>query len=369
MEDHQILYHETMMAGGALFFFASLFLLLFMLQLIIRTKKQHQSLSVRRCPNPNCIRCQRYKTVQQSAAQRLPHLIREWQRSITTSTGTSSSISSSKETKEDATNRELGRIIDGVNSGPPPLPNTTSWTFQKRLNAVGQYPTVLFIPRLPVHAIATSIHQHACDLLLASSSIHTGNTSKEVHLSNQEDLMEEYLNSQFNGGEWQNNDAGALHPTNPNQLWEVLYLMNQGKWMKENTRLCSKTYSLMKQLPGLMENCMFGNIFFSVLYPGTSILSHCGPTNVRHRLHFPLLVPSHKDGASHAPLLKVNGKMMSWTENEPFVFDDSLAHAAEYPDNSESEVRVVLVVDLWHPDLTLDERQMISGLYPSVISD
>ena len=30
------------------------------------------------------------------------------------------------------------------------------------------------------------------------------------------------------------------------------------------------------------------------------------------------------------------------------MFDDSLVHTAEYPVNDESEIRAVLVIDLWH---------------------
>ena len=318
----------------------SSFLCYVIYQIVLRHKIQNESsVSLRRCPNPNCIRCQKYQSVQQSARKRLPHLISEWQR---------------KNRGKDE--NSFSKIIEGVRSGPPPLPSSNSkWIFlgRQRANAVGQYPTVLFVPRLPVHSIATQFHQQACHLLASSKSI-------------QESLMEEYISSQFNGGVWQENDSGALDKTkNSNQLWEVLYLLNQGKWIKENTRSCSKTYSLVKQFHGLMENCMFGNIFFSVLYPGTKIEEHCGPTNVRHRLHFPLSVPTHKD-EKNKPTLRILKKKISWVENEPFIFDDSLVHAAEYPDSGESEVRVVLVVDLWHPDLTLDEKQMISELYPSV---
>ncbi len=298
-----------------------------------------ESISLRRCPNPNCIRCQKYQIVQKSAKHKLPHLINQWK----------------NENKGKDVHGALGKVIDGVRSGPPPLPSLNlklRFLRYKQTNAVGQYPTVLFVPRLSVHLIATKFHQKACRLLTLSKH------------SMLETMMEEYVNSQFNGGLWQENDSGAIDATkNSNQLWEVLYLMNQGKWMKENTRSCNKTYSFVKQLHGLMENCMFGNVFFSVLYPGTKIEDHCGPTNVRHRLHFPLFVPSQKYNKNQ-PTLKIWKNKYNWFENEPFVFDDSLVHAAEYPQNDKSEVRVVLVVDLWHNELSLDEKQIISDLYP-----
>eukprot|EP00551_Chaetoceros_affinis_P001915 CAMPEP_0203643886 /NCGR_PEP_ID=MMETSP0088-20131115/9328_1 /ASSEMBLY_ACC=CAM_ASM_001087 /TAXON_ID=426623 /ORGANISM="Chaetoceros affinis, Strain CCMP159" /LENGTH=59 /DNA_ID=CAMNT_0050500209 /DNA_START=47 /DNA_END=226 /DNA_ORIENTATION=+ len=57
---------------------------------------------------------------------------------------------------------------------------------------------------------------------------------------------------------------------------------------------------------------------------------------------------------------------MVWEEGEAFVFDDSLIHSAEYPNvaNGSTEVRVVLVVDLWHPSLSDDERGLLASLYP-----
>ena len=299
-------------------------------------------MTVRRCPNPNCIRCQKYQSVQRNAKKRLPHLMSEWQRN---NTGKNANV-------------VFAKIIQGVVAGPPSLPTSNlALTFWEgpTTNVAGQYPTVLFIPRLTVQPIVTQMHQQACSLLAPSKS----------SLKLKEMLMEEYVNSQFNGGLWQNNDTGALDKKkNPNQLWEVLYLLNQGIWIKENTRSCSKTYSLVKQLHGLLENCIFGNVFFSVLYPGTKIEEHCGPTNVRHRLHFPLHVPSHKEDNKKRPTLGVLQEKINWIENEPFVFDDSLVHAAEYPDSSSSDVRVVLVIDLWHPNLTMEERNIICDLFP-----
>jgi hypothetical protein len=97
-------------------------------------------------------------------------------------------------------------------------------------------------------------------------------------------------------------------------------------------------------------------------------------------MHFPLLVPStshdnhnddrhdHDSRHGHGPRLTVNGEIFTWEEGVPFVFDDSLAHAAEYPANDKSEVRVVLVVDLWHADLFNDEKTLLTDLYPSVRS-
>jgi aspartyl/asparaginyl beta-hydroxylase (cupin superfamily) len=207
--------------------------------------------------------------------------------------------------------------------------------------------------------------------------------------------MDEYVDSQFNGGEWHTNDSSPSLSTKEERSqanetvsedssampqWEVLYLMNQGQWIDSNIKRCPQTYQLLQKIPSydLMAGCMFGNIFFSVLYPGTKIDIHCGPTNVRHRLHFPLVVSqkkeskrtkNHADCSKCIPFLKVDDETLHWVEGEPFVFDDSLAHSAEYPDSDDQSVRVVLVVDLWHKDLKLKERELIHNLYPSALPE
>lgn len=149
--------------------------------------------------------------------------------------------------------------------------------------------------------------------------------------------------------------------------------MNQGRWIHDNIqKFCPKAFEFVSKLEGLMQNCVFGNVFFSVLYPNTIIQPHCGPTNIRHRLHFSLSVPpvfsnSHNDDHdSEGPILKVLHNTMKWEEGKAFVFDDSLVHSAEYPnvENGSGEVRVVLVVDLWHPSLSDDEKEILEHLYP-----
>lgn len=394
---------------------------------VIILQKKHQyfkenktlssPLALRSCPNPNCIRCQRYKMVQQSANKRLPQLIsirkrlQENNQNNNNDHNNDHNIDPKQAGNQHAVEDVFKRIIKGVQRGPPPLPSSTSITAQeigqdiswwRQLftkhkkyepmwqNSTNQYPTVCFIPNLSVHANATHLHPEACQIILSFLRLHPANN----HAAGSKNmLMAEYLESQFNGGQWQTNDSAALvepelptrnanaskTDTNTNtsnqpasqELWEVLYLMNQGQWIQENINRCPQTFALVKAIPGLMQHCMFGNVFFSVLYPGTKIEEHCGPTNVRHRMHVPLLVPQRHGGAgldadAGVPILKVNDEILTWEEGSPFVFDDSLAHAAEYPLNNESEVRVVLVIDLWHEDLCKDERDLISELYPSV---
>lgn len=304
------------------------------------------------CPNPNCVRCQKYKQVQMSAKRRLPHLLYHWK----INQENNSEVYSTEKDEQNGKS-EFQRIVDGV-------ANNDSRSLNSQRTS-GQRPTVLFIPRLthPVSSIVTHLHSKSCDAFLNEPSI------RNV-------MLQEYLDSQMKDAQWTTNVIGTASSSVRNsvdQLWEVLYLMNQGQLIHENIDLyCPQTYSFIsKNIVGLMQNCIFGNIFISVLYPGTIIEPHCGPTNIRHRLHYALSVPESaqddNNGKGNSPILNVRNEVLKWEEGNTFVFDDSLVHSAEFPDNNNNcEVRVVLVVDLWHPSLSKDEMDLLQGLYPPI---
>lgn len=48
----------------------------------------------------------------------------------------------------------------------------------------------------------------------------------------------------------------------------------------------------------------------------------------------------------------------SWKEGKVLIFDDSFEHEVWH---NGTNVRLVLIVDVWHPDLTEEER---TNLYP-----
>ena len=56
--------------------------------------------------------------------------------------------------------------------------------------------------------------------------------------------------------------------------------------------------------------------------------------------------------------LRVADKFVTWNEGEMFVFDDSFDHEVW----NESEERVVLIVDLWHPELTQEQRDSLTPI-------
>src|SRR5262249_19221354 len=89
-----------------------------------------------------------------------------------------------------------------------------------------------------------------------------------------------------------------------------------------------------------------GLAYFSVLQPRVHIGAHCGPTNARIRAHLGIRVP---DGA----VMRVGTETRSWTEGKCLVFDDSWEHEVF---NRSDFIRAVLLLDIWHPDLTSEQR-------------
>jgi aspartyl/asparaginyl beta-hydroxylase (cupin superfamily) len=140
----------------------------------------------------------------------------------------------------------------------------------------------------------------------------------------------------------------GMHPAHEQLVtagaWRAHPLHARGRRFDEALELCPATARAIERVPGRTPA---GLVYVSVLEPNTRVRSHCGPTNLRLRCHLPLVVPR---GAR----VRVGREWRSWTEGECLLFDDSFEHEAE---NRASEPRLVLIVDVWHPDLTQGERR------------
>jgi aspartate beta-hydroxylase len=133
--------------------------------------------------------------------------------------------------------------------------------------------------------------------------------------------------------------------------WDVLMLLERGRPNSDVLARCPAVASLLRQ-HGAVDG-LGGLAYVSRLAPGTDIEPHRGPTNVRLRCHLGLVVPP-------ACGLRVDGSERTWVEQRCLVFDDSFEHAAW---NHGSSDRLVLIVDVWHPDLTVREIELLAGLH------
>lgn len=153
--------------------------------------------------------------------------------------------------------------------------------------------------------------------------------------------------------------------SNRSTNWTRYFLFNQGVCDDKNLETCMRTNIILKNCSNLMVDCVFGYQFFSVLPPGASIEEHTGPTNIRLRCHVTLHLPEN----SKQCRMKVADQTVSWMENGVLMFDDSLLHSVKYttedPAGEHYNSRVVLLLDFWHPDLTLDERNCLQRCFSS----
>lgn len=313
--------------------------------------------AVSACKNPNCVRCQRYRQVQQRAQQRLAWILHskdEWK----ASNGDGDDISA------DADAASLHPRI------PSAVRRQRSMNTSPNTRSSWQSPTVLMVNDLPSQEIVTSLHQEACRYLQE----HSARTRIWRALQEHKNDDNSATTITTKPVSWTVNDSPQGH-------WEVLHLLNQGNWTTEwllhgssttTTELWKDVNSLIRNIPGLMDQCLFGNVVISRIHPGTVIEPHCGPTNVRHRLQLVLEVPSSSPSlknSSRLSLLVGQEERISWNSSDDvFVFDDSFVHSVRYPKaynaSLSNETRTVLIVDLWHPQLSLTERRLLQQLYP-----
>jgi len=137
-------------------------------------------------------------------------------------------------------------------------------------------------------------------------------------------------------------DAGA---------WNVFYLELHNVDFAQNRAKCPKTCALLDAVPR-----KYGHAFFSAVAPETHITKHNGPTNKKLRCHLPLVVPA----SAGACRLRVADDTRAVCEGSTLVFDDSFEHEAWNDDPMHA--RIVLVVDVWHPDLSLRETKFLGFL-------
>ncbi len=133
--------------------------------------------------------------------------------------------------------------------------------------------------------------------------------------------------------------------------WTAYYLMEEGSWNSINTSKCPVTMAVLSQLP--ICECTLGYAYFSVLQNGVTVAPHFGVTNCKLRLQFPL----NHDALMNAAM-NVGGVETRYQPGTGIVFDDSYMHTVI--NRASSSPRVVLLVDIWHPQLNRRQRDRIA---------
>lgn len=128
---------------------------------------------------------------------------------------------------------------------------------------------------------------------------------------------------------------------NNNRDWTAIHLIERGRTVLANARHCPRTMAILERLPQPDMPGAGPNAMFSLLAPNTHIPPHTGIANTRLVCHLPLIVP---DGC----WFRVGNDRREWNRGAAWVFDDTIEHEAMNPSD---RLRVILIVDVWHPDL------------------
>jgi aspartyl/asparaginyl beta-hydroxylase (cupin superfamily) len=134
--------------------------------------------------------------------------------------------------------------------------------------------------------------------------------------------------------------------------WRAIHLVKNGARVDANARHCPATMALLEKFDQPVVGGCSPNAMFSLLAPGAHIPPHTGVANTRLVCHLPLIVPA-------GCWFRVGAETREWQVGEAWVFDDTIEHEAKNPTDS---LRVILIVDTWHPDLSPAERTAVAGI-------
>ena len=134
-----------------------------------------------------------------------------------------------------------------------------------------------------------------------------------------------------------------------NPDWGAFYLMKDGNVVEENAARCPRTMGALRDVPLALVGNRSPSILFSLLRPGARIPPHTGFVNTRLICHLPLIIPPQCG-------FRVGNETRQWVEGKAWVFDDTIEHEAW---NLSNETRVILLFDVWRPELSAHERDLV----------
>lgn len=141
-----------------------------------------------------------------------------------------------------------------------------------------------------------------------------------------------------------------------NPDWGAFYLYKDGQVVPENAARCPRTMAAVANLPMPRVPGRSPSVLFSLLRPGAHIPPHTGVLNTRLICHLPLVVPP---GCA----LRVGNDTRSCVEGKAWIFDDSIEHEAW---NRSDQPRVILLFDIWRPELSDKERTLVSTMFSAI---
>ena len=210
-----------------------------------------------------------------------------------------------------------------------------------------QQPSVLYLPYLPQRQFFEREEFEWVEALEAA----TGDIREElVRLLAEDAPFRPYVEAEENRP--RRNFAGLLDDPS----WSAFYLWKDGARVDDNARRCPRTIEALAKVPLSNIGSRTPSVLFSMLRPGAHIPPHHGMLNSRLICHLPLIVP---EGC----WLRVGNETRIVEAGKMMIFDDSIEHEAKY---ESSETRIILLFDIWRPELDEAERAGISAIFDAI---
>ena len=155
--------------------------------------------------------------------------------------------------------------------------------------------------------------------------------------------------------------AAADRPSRGHSLlddarWSAFYLWRDGAPVVGQSEHCPEAMAGLAGAPMPVIAGRSPMALFSILRPGTHIQPHHGMLNTRLICHLPLIVP---DGCR----LRVGNETRAVVPGRLMIFDDSIEHEAW---NDGDAVRVVMLFEIWRPELDASERAALTAMYQAI---
>ena len=144
--------------------------------------------------------------------------------------------------------------------------------------------------------------------------------------------------------------------------WKTLVLMDRGYWDPVNVNLFPKAAKAIRD-----ANVPATEVFFASMEPHSEIAPHSDFTNFVLTSHLALDIPYSGENQCR---LTIADQTKEWINGECTLFDTSLLHDAV---NESDQKRYILMMRVWHPDLSQDERGALQFIYdclnnPDIVS-
>jgi aspartyl/asparaginyl beta-hydroxylase (cupin superfamily) len=247
--------------------------------------------------------------------------------------------------------RYAGRLEASL-SGRGLPPGQRSARFQQSLDIIAgrkqvflQEPTVYYFPGLPQRqyydpaefAWAGAIEAAAAAIRTEIEAVRAGG----------DEGFRAYIQAEHNNPRLDEN------PLLGNRDWSALFLCENGRRDEAAIARCPSAWEAAQAAPLPRIADTAPTVMFSLLRPGARISPHTGVQNTRLTCHLPLIVPSRCG-------FRVGNEVREWEEGKLLIFDDTIEHEAW---NDSGEDRLVLIFDIWRPELTEQERREVTALF------